>query len=162
MLSSARSAAALRGTIILLFLLMAMVYTGWCTRVMEGRVFGETIQSQLPRGPVPPSGPAPCHNKVRHKGIQEQHTLHPTTLTASRRDAMVLCMTSASLAAATLFSTEPAEARIVKPEIRRKIMEKLEMLREKAGLSKPKSEDLTSAKDKVKTPPSVKEKIALK
>lgn len=58
-------------------------------------------------------------------------------------------------------STDPVEARVVKPEIRKKIREKLDMLREKAGLSKPKNENGTkispeqpSAKEK-KFPPFV-------
>ncbi|KAG6715248.1 hypothetical protein I3842_05G241600 [Carya illinoinensis] len=60
----------------------------------------------------------------------------PLNLGVSRREMMIY------LAAGTLIGrTEPVEARITKPEIRRKIREKLEMLREKAGLSKPKNEN---------------------
>lgn len=52
----------------------------------------------------------------------------------------MLSLPAATLAAVTFFSVEPAaEARIVKPEIRRKIQEKLKMLREKTGLSEPKT-----------------------
>lgn len=53
----------------------------------------------------------------------------------------MLSLPTATVAALTVFSVEPAEARIVKPETRRKIQEKLEMLREKAGVSKPKTND---------------------
>jgi hypothetical protein len=52
----------------------------------------------------------------------------------SRRDAL-LCVTS-TLLLTSFIQTEPADARIAKPEIRRKIMEKLEQLREKAGLKR--------------------------
>ncbi|XP_041010981.1 uncharacterized protein LOC121254862 [Juglans microcarpa x Juglans regia] len=60
----------------------------------------------------------------------------PLNLGVSRREMMIY------LAGGTLIGqTEPVEARTTKPEIRRKIREKLEMLREKAGLSKPKNEN---------------------
>uniref|UniRef100_A0A5B7B891 Uncharacterized protein n=1 Tax=Davidia involucrata TaxID=16924 RepID=A0A5B7B891_DAVIN len=106
-------------------------------------------------GPFPPAaGPNESHVKgptltmvkrpVLHlqvRNMEEQNLQAPKALTAaSRRDAM-LCLTAASLSGVTLFLAEPAEARVVKPEIRRKIMDKLKMLREKAGLSKPKIED---------------------
>jgi hypothetical protein len=52
----------------------------------------------------------------------------------SRRDALS-CVTS-TLLLTPFIQTEPADARIAKPEIRRKIMEKLEQLREKAGLKR--------------------------
>ncbi|KAA8532579.1 hypothetical protein F0562_032605 [Nyssa sinensis] len=79
------------------------------------------------------------HLQGRSKEEQNLQALKGLT-TASRRDAM-LCLTGASLSGVTLFSTEPVEARTVKPETRRKIMEKLKMLREKARLSEPKTED---------------------
>ncbi|XP_050373260.1 uncharacterized protein LOC126790925 [Argentina anserina] len=75
--------------------------------------------------------------QVRSEGKQESG---PRVLGVSRRDLM-LSLPAATLAAVTLFSAEPAEARIVKLEIKRKIREKLEMLREKAGLSKPKNNE---------------------
>lgn len=60
----------------------------------------------------------------------------PLDLGVSRRDMMIY------LIAGTLSGpTEPVDARVVKPEIRRKIREKLEKLREKAGLLKPKNEN---------------------
>ncbi|XP_061989898.1 uncharacterized protein LOC133708456 [Rosa rugosa] len=76
--------------------------------------------------------------QVRSEG--KHNSGPPKVLGVSRRDVM-LSLPAATLAAATFFSVEPAEARIVKPEIRRKIQEKLEMLREKAGLSKPKTNE---------------------
>lgn len=74
---------------------------------------------------------------------KEAQILQPieTLTTVSRRD-MALCLTAATtLAGANLFKPEPAEARVKKPEIRKKIMEKLEWLREKAGLSKQKADN---------------------
>ncbi|KAK9935259.1 hypothetical protein M0R45_022369 [Rubus argutus] len=71
---------------------------------------------------------------------EKQESVPPKALDVSRRDVM-LSLPTATVAALTLFSVGPAEARIVKPEIRRKIQEKLEMLREKAGVSKPKTND---------------------
>ena len=44
--------------------------------------------------------------------------------------------TAASLSAIALFLAEPSEARIRKPEVRRKILEKLELERKKKGASK--------------------------
>ncbi|ERN04360.1 uncharacterized protein LOC18432519 [Amborella trichopoda] len=55
-----------------------------------------------------------------------------------RRDIMV--GTTASLSSFVIF-LHPAEARVSKGEMRRKIMEKLQKLREKAGLVKPEIED---------------------
>eukprot|EP00262_Sarcandra_glabra_P008180 TRINITY_DN21467_c0_g1_i1.p1 TRINITY_DN21467_c0_g1~~TRINITY_DN21467_c0_g1_i1.p1 ORF type:complete len:135 (+),score=27.40 TRINITY_DN21467_c0_g1_i1:65-469(+) len=73
----------------------------------------------------------------------------PPPMLASRRDAMVCMMASVVTA---LLSTTPVEARTVKPETRQKIREKLEKLREEAGISKPKME--SSSNDEGKTPPS--------
>lgn len=69
--------------------------------------------------------------KVSNKAIQAQH------VNVSRRDAL-FCLTTS--VATSLLSLEPAEARTVNPEIRRKIMEKLEKIREMAGISKPKAD----------------------
>lgn len=71
---------------------------------------------------------------------EKQESVPPKAFSVSRRDVM-LSLPTATVAALTFFSVEPAEARIVKPETRRKIQEKLEMLREKAGVSKPKTND---------------------
>lgn len=53
----------------------------------------------------------------------------------------MLYVTAEVLSGFTLLSAEPAEARIGKLERKRKIMEKLEKLREEAGISKPKTEN---------------------
>lgn len=71
---------------------------------------------------------------------EKQESVPPKAFSVSRRDVM-LSLPTGTVAALTFFSVEPAEARIVKPETRRKIQEKLEMLREKAGVSKPKTND---------------------
>ncbi|KAK4608673.1 hypothetical protein RGQ29_002185 [Quercus rubra] len=74
----------------------------------------------------------------------------PINLSVSRRDMMIY-LTAGILSG----PTEPVEARVVKPEIRRKIREKLDMLREKAGLSKLKNENGMKTPP---APPSAKEK----
>ncbi|KAJ7943018.1 Transmembrane protein [Quillaja saponaria] len=51
--------------LLLLAVVLAMVSTGECIRARATRdYFKRTLDSQLPRGPVPPSGPSPCHNKI--------------------------------------------------------------------------------------------------
>ncbi|KAG5532211.1 hypothetical protein RHGRI_026738 [Rhododendron griersonianum] len=41
---------------------------GWCVRAMGERnrehYFKAMFENRLPRGPVPPSDPSPCHNKL--------------------------------------------------------------------------------------------------
>ncbi|BBG94542.1 hypothetical protein Prudu_002854 [Prunus dulcis] len=71
--------------------------------------------------------------QVRSEGKRKIEA--PKAFGVSRRDLM-LCLPAGTLAAATLFPIKPAEARIVKPEIRRKIQEKFEKIREQFGLSK--------------------------
>lgn len=72
-----RSVTVLRGALIVVILLLMMASRGWCGRTMSGRVFdgAASIQSMLPKGPVPPSGPSPCHNKVRSS--HESEISHP-------------------------------------------------------------------------------------
>ncbi|KAK2981293.1 hypothetical protein RJ640_006994 [Escallonia rubra] len=55
----------LRFAFVFLLLLAAMASTGQCTRdLKDDGVFKSVFQNQLPRGPVPPSMPSPCHNKL--------------------------------------------------------------------------------------------------
>lgn len=61
------------------------------------------------------------------------------TIQVSRRDIMQYAATTPLVALALLF-TEPAEARVGKLENKRKIMEKLDKLRQKSETSKPKPE----------------------
>ncbi|KAL8161273.1 hypothetical protein V2J09_012762 [Rumex salicifolius] len=72
----------------------------------------------------------------------------PNTLKVARRE-MALGLTAVFLTGAT----GNAEARVVKPEIRRKIREKLEMLREKAGLSKKKDDTKKAPPPPLMPPP---------
>lgn len=65
----------------------------------------------------------------------------------SRRDALS-CVTG-TLLLTSFIQTEPAGARIARPEMKRKIMEKLEQLREKAGL---KRKEKTAPKEEKKLP----------
>ncbi|XP_062111073.1 uncharacterized protein LOC133822679 [Humulus lupulus] len=60
------------------------------------------------------------------------------TLSVSRRD--MICLTAQTMSLATFWSAQPAEARISKSDMKRKILEKLQQLREKAGFAKPKDE----------------------
>ncbi|XP_044492029.1 uncharacterized protein LOC123215837 isoform X2 [Mangifera indica] len=76
--------------------------------------------------------------KVRSNA--EQKLQKPETNRLSRRDTM-LYMTAEILSGVALLSAEPAEARVQKLERKRKIMEKLEKLREKAGVPKPEIEN---------------------
>ncbi|KAK7845385.1 hypothetical protein CFP56_009428 [Quercus suber] len=41
-----------------------MASMGDCIRELKEWDFKSTFEGQLPRGPVPPSGPSPCHNKL--------------------------------------------------------------------------------------------------
>ncbi|KAH0990989.1 hypothetical protein GBA52_002472 [Prunus armeniaca] len=90
--------------------------------------------------------------QVRSEGKRKIEA--PKAFGVSRRDLM-LGLPAGTLAAATLFPIKPAEARIVKPEIRRKIQEKFEKIREQFGLSKPKTND---GKEPYPSPPSSEEK----
>ncbi|XP_068325574.1 uncharacterized protein [Pyrus communis] len=78
----------------------------------------------------------------------------PKAFGLSRRDVM-LSVPVGTLAAVILLPVEPAEARVVNPEIRKKIFEKLAKIREQFGLSKPKTND---GKEAYPSPPSPKEK----
>ena len=72
----------------------------------------------------------------------------PINLGVSRRDMMMI-LTAGILS----VPADPVEARVVKPEIRRKIREKLDKLREEAGLSKPKNENEIKTKLSTLLPP---------
>lgn len=66
----------------------------------------------------------------------------------------MLVLAAQTFSAITFWSIEPAEARISRSETKRKILEKLEQLREKAGISKPKDD---SGKNPSPQPPSGKD-----
>ncbi|XVE74715.1 hypothetical protein DITRI_Ditri12bG0039700 [Diplodiscus trichospermus] len=53
-------------TVVVFLLLMAEASIGGCIRpINKGtKNFGHLFNTQLPRGPVPPSGPSPCHDKL--------------------------------------------------------------------------------------------------
>lgn len=51
---------------------VALIFLIWClticsrgegSRILKVRVMESLLLNRLPRGPVPPSGPSPCHNK---------------------------------------------------------------------------------------------------
>lgn len=66
-MAAQRSVTVLRGVLIVIILVLMMASRGRCGRTMNGRVFDgwASIQSMLPKGPIPPSGPSPCHNMLR-------------------------------------------------------------------------------------------------
>ncbi|KAK1549378.1 hypothetical protein Q3G72_001126 [Acer saccharum] len=94
----------------------------------------------LPRDLLPTKTPAlPLHQVVTREGgrnSQAPKAAVSVSVSVSRRGAM-LYMTAEILSGAT---AEPAEARVTKLERKRKIMENLKMLREKAVVSKPKTD----------------------
>ncbi|KAK4857779.1 hypothetical protein QYF36_006210 [Acer negundo] len=100
--------------------------------------------SSLPRDLLPTKTHAlSLHQVIRREGGRNsQAAKAAVSVSVSRRGAMVY-MTAEILSGAAILSAEPAEARVTKLERKRKIMEKLEKLREKAGVSKPKTEDTT-------------------
>ncbi|KAK0572731.1 hypothetical protein LWI29_036293 [Acer saccharum] len=90
----------------------------------------------LPRDLLPTKTPAlPLHQVVTREGGRNSQA-PKAAVSVSRRGAM-LYMTAEILSGAT---AEPAEARVTKLERKRKIMENLKMLREKAVVSKPKTD----------------------
>ncbi|KAK1374641.1 hypothetical protein POM88_030834 [Heracleum sosnowskyi] len=99
---------------------------------------------------------------IQLKGKEMQKEQASKSLTSVSRRNMAMQLAIASLAVITTISPDPAEARVVKPEVKRKIFEKLKMLREKAGLSNPitENEEKTSPpveeeKQKALTPPPI-------
>lgn len=56
--------AAKKVALILFVLCITMASSGESTRMMKGRVMETLLKNRLPRGPVPPSGPSRCHNKL--------------------------------------------------------------------------------------------------
>jgi hypothetical protein len=64
MSGSERSLMGLRFVLFLFFLLLATASMVQCIRAMNNKNFKSAFEGQLPRGPVPPSGPSPCHNKL--------------------------------------------------------------------------------------------------
>ncbi|KAJ8447657.1 hypothetical protein Cgig2_031711 [Carnegiea gigantea] len=89
--------------------------------------------------------------QIRWKVDSDHET--PKTLSVSRRDAM-LSLIALSVTAIGMSSPETAEARMSKAEMKRKIREKLQQLREKASLSK--KEESDKAKPLSPHPPSTK------
>ncbi|KAK4430294.1 hypothetical protein Salat_1330100 [Sesamum alatum] len=51
-------------SLILLVFLVGMGSVGESTRTMKSRVYASLIEQRLPRGPVPPSAPSFCHNRL--------------------------------------------------------------------------------------------------
>lgn len=83
--------------------------------------------------------------------LKEDKLQAPKTLNVSRRDAL-LCVTAEALGGFTILSAvEPAEARVGRVEMKKKIMQKLEKLREEnAGISKTKTKQTTNTQSPTK------------
>nr|DAD32024.1 TPA_asm: hypothetical protein HUJ06_010875 [Nelumbo nucifera] len=78
-LFSRRSNTRLNCVFVVFLLLAAMAWPGRCTRVIKSRILERTLESQLPRGLVPPSGPSPCHNKYGVlTDVDHPQLSHPT------------------------------------------------------------------------------------
>ncbi|KAG8634722.1 hypothetical protein MANES_17G076600v8 [Manihot esculenta] len=88
---------------------------------------------------------------IRVVRLKEDKLQAPKTLNVSRRDAL-LCVTAEALGGFTILSAvEPAEARVGRVEMKKKIMQKLEKLREEnAGISKTKTEQTTNTRSPTK------------
>ncbi|TXG48329.1 hypothetical protein EZV62_027623 [Acer yangbiense] len=100
----------------------------------HSKLMGPSLRRDL----LPTKTPAlPLHQVVtREGGRNSQAPKAAVSVSVSRRGAM-LYMTAEIFRGAT---AEPAEARVTKLERKRKIMEKLEKLRERAVVSKPKAD----------------------
>ncbi|KAK9052217.1 hypothetical protein SSX86_028845 [Deinandra increscens subsp. villosa] len=72
--------------------------------------------------------------QVRVKELEKLETSEKKSMNISRRD-LAMFLTAASFSAVTLSSPKPAEARISKTEMKKMILEKFKILREKVGLS---------------------------
>ncbi|KAF5778610.1 hypothetical protein HanXRQr2_Chr12g0549521 [Helianthus annuus] len=90
--------------------------------------------------------------QVKIKEQQKLETSEKKSTNISRRD-LALFLTAASFSAVTLSTPKPAAARITKAEMKKMILEKLKLLREKVGLSKPEAEE----NEKVESPIEDKE-----
>lgn len=116
------------------------------SNVINGRQPAPTAASVI----KPPTLPL----QVRAKELQKLEVPEKTSINVSRRD-LALFLTAASFSAITLSSPKPAEAGMSRAEIKKMILEKFRILREKVGLSKPEPEE----KEKIATPaPSRPEK----
>ncbi|XVE92050.1 hypothetical protein REPUB_Repub01dG0063900 [Reevesia pubescens] len=87
----------------------------------------------------------PAYITLKVKCEKGHKSLTTKGFAVSRRD-MMHCLTAEVLGLTLL--PKPAEARLSRLEMRKKIMEKLQELREKAGLSKPKTENGTESPTK--------------
>ncbi|KAF2309015.1 hypothetical protein GH714_000106 [Hevea brasiliensis] len=85
--------------------------------------------------------------------LKEETLQAPKTLNVSRRDAL-LYLTAETLGGIIVLSAvEPAEARVGRLDMKKKIMQKLEKLRENAGVSKTKTEERTNTPQAQPLPP---------
>ncbi|XAR52499.1 hypothetical protein NMG60_11020617 [Bertholletia excelsa] len=60
-----RSRKVAMSILVLIIMLATLATRGGCTRPVREKGWAERMfKSRLPRGPVPPSGPSPCHNRL--------------------------------------------------------------------------------------------------
>lgn len=74
-LQSAFVLRSIRAVLIIGMILLGGMATKGDSMKVKSMEFFSSIQSELPRGPVPPSDPSPCHNRVKltHEGSQYSH-----------------------------------------------------------------------------------------
>lgn len=68
---------SIRVVLIIGMILLGGMATKGDSMKVKSMEFFSSIQSELPRGPVPPSDPSPCHNRVKltHEGsVSYGHT----------------------------------------------------------------------------------------
>ncbi|KAJ9548993.1 hypothetical protein OSB04_021536 [Centaurea solstitialis] len=94
--------------------------------------------------------------QVRVKELQKLESPEKTSMNVSRRD-IALFLTAASFGAASLSLPHPAEARVSRTEMKKMILEKFKMLREKIGLSKPETEETEKQPSPTPSPKAEKE-----
>nr|GLL41667.1 hypothetical protein RchiOBHm_Chr4g0441131 [Ipomoea trifida] len=72
-----RKMASLTRRVFMAFVVCLLVTTmgskAACSRLMNGEDFGRVFAARLPRGPVPPSDPSPCHNYKTDHFVQNNN-----------------------------------------------------------------------------------------
>nr|XP_043607051.1 uncharacterized protein LOC122579032 [Erigeron canadensis] len=117
-------------------------------KMMAGSLPPVTVTGSNAKLP-PPTLPL----QVKVKESQMLEASEKPSMNVSRRN-LALYLTATSFSAVTLLSPKPAEARMSKAEMKKMILEKFKILREKVGLAKPEPE----TNDKIASPtPSVPE-----
>ncbi|EXC06049.1 hypothetical protein L484_009960 [Morus notabilis] len=65
---------------VVVLVLATAVLGASCGRAMRDRDYNSLMEGMLPRGPVPPSGPSLCHNRLtpfRQKQLEDYYIICP-------------------------------------------------------------------------------------